>query len=385
MAVSPTSLRARERRRTRRDVSDEPTRADRLFGALTSAAGLTVLLLLVLVGLFLLLRSLDAFDVMGWSFFTTVEWNVQGDAAHFGVLGLLIGTVLVALVAVTIAVPLGTCTGLYITDYASPRWRGVLTGLVDLLAAIPSLLYGLWGFLLLDDKIVPLSRWMARHLDWMPWFRVDDNADFTGTIFIAGIVVSSMVLPIVASITREVFSQTPPGEKEAALALGGTAGAWSARWCSRSAGAASSAARCWGWAGPWARPSRWRCCCPGAQGVDPDPPERRGHGLGLHRAAGRRQRPQHLGPHGGRSGAVLDDPADQHAGLGRDRPQPLRRRGRPVAPWPPPRPRRPRHRCATWTPAHAPTPPAPEAAPAPRADRHRHRARWWAARPAPWR
>jgi phosphate transport system permease protein len=222
MAVSPTSLRARERRRTRRDVSDEPTRADRLFGALTSAAGLTVLLLLVLVGLFLLLRSLDAFDVMGWSFFTTVEWNVQGDAAHFGVLGLLIGTVLVALVAVTIAVPLGTCTGLYITDYASPRWRGVLTGLVDLLAAIPSLLYGLWGFLLLDDKIVPLSRWMARHLDWMPWFRVDDNADFTGTIFIAGIVVSLMVLPIVASITREVFSQTPPGEKEAALALGGT-------------------------------------------------------------------------------------------------------------------------------------------------------------------
>jgi len=222
MAVTPTSLRARERRRTRRDVSDEPTRADRLFGALTSAAGLTVLLLLVLVGLFLLLRSLDAFDVMGWRFFTTVEWNVQGGAAHFGVLGLLVGTVLVALVAVTIAVPLGTCTGLYITDYASPRWRGVLTGLVDLLAAIPSLLYGLWGFLLLDDKIVPLSRWMARHLDWMPWFRVDDDADFTGTIFIAGIVVSLMVLPIVASITREVFSQTPPGEKEAALALGGT-------------------------------------------------------------------------------------------------------------------------------------------------------------------
>jgi phosphate transport system permease protein len=98
----------------------------------------------------------------------------------------------------------------------------VLTGLVDLLAAIPSLLYGLWGVLLLDDKLVPLSRWISRHLDWMPWFRVGPDPDFTGTIFIAGIVVSLMVLPIVASITREVFSQTPPGEKEAALALGGT-------------------------------------------------------------------------------------------------------------------------------------------------------------------
>ena len=223
MAETPTSLRARERRRTRRDVSEEPTRADRLFGALTSAAGLTVLALLVLIGLFLLLRSHDAFDVMGGRFFNTVDWDVQGDPARFGVLGLLIGTVLVAIVAVTIAVPLGTCTGLFITDYASPRVRGVLVALVDLLAAIPSLLYGLWGVLVLDDKLVPLEKWISRHLDWMPWFKTDEGAsDFTGTIFIAGIVVSLMVLPIVASITREVFSQTPPGEKEAALALGGT-------------------------------------------------------------------------------------------------------------------------------------------------------------------
>jgi phosphate transport system permease protein len=222
MSMSPTSLRARERRRTRREISDEPTRADRLFGAVTGAAGLTVLLLLFLIGLFLLLRSRDAFDVMGWRFFTTVEWDVQSESPSFGVLGLVIGTVLVAIIAVAIAVPLGVCTGLFITDYASPRWRGVLTALVDLLAAIPSLLYGLWGFLLLDEEIVPLSRWISQHFDWMPWFRVDETADYSSTMFIAGIVVSLMVLPIVASITREAFSQTPPGEKEAALALGGT-------------------------------------------------------------------------------------------------------------------------------------------------------------------
>lgn len=222
MSISPTSLRARERRRTRRDIGDEPTRADRLFAALTSAAGLTVLVLLILIGLFLLLRSLDAFDVMGLRFFNTVDWDVQAESPSFGVLGLIIGTVLVAIVAVTIAVPLGTCTGLFITDYASPRLQGVLVALVDLLAAIPSLLYGLWGVLVLDDMLVPLSRWISRHFDWMPWFEVDEHADFTGTMFIAGLVVSLMVLPIVASITREVFSQTPPGEKEAALALGGT-------------------------------------------------------------------------------------------------------------------------------------------------------------------
>jgi phosphate transport system permease protein len=210
------------RAHTPRSIVDEPTRIDRTFGALTAGAGLTVLVLLTLVGVFLFLRAGDAFDSARWSFFTTEHWRTDTDPPQIGVLGLVCGTVLVALVAVVIAVPLGTCAALFITDYATGRWRGVLTGLVDLLAAIPSLLYGLWGFLLLAYHLAPLSEWLGRHLDWIPLFRVGDDAEYTGSMFIAGIVVSLMVLPIIAAVTREVFSQTPPGEKEAALALGGT-------------------------------------------------------------------------------------------------------------------------------------------------------------------
>jgi phosphate transport system permease protein len=111
---------------------------------------------------------------------------------------------------------------LCITEYASPKLRRYLTGLVDLLAAIPSLIFGLWGFLFLGPQIVPLSRWLTEHLGWIPIFKTDKGAALTGSMFIAGIVVALMVVPIVASVVREVFAQTPPGEKEAALALGST-------------------------------------------------------------------------------------------------------------------------------------------------------------------
>jgi phosphate transport system permease protein len=206
-----------------REVNDVPARADRIFGVVTTASGLSVLVLLTLVGVFLLLRSGDAFDLMGWRFFTTSSWRTDVDPPQIGVLGLVVGTALVALVAVAIAIPLGVCAALFITDYSSRRWRGVLTGLVDLLAAIPSLLYGLWGFVLVAGQIVPLSHWLADHVGWIPLFRVTGaDPQLQGSIFIAGIIVSLMVLPIIAAITREVFAQTPPAEKEAALALGGT-------------------------------------------------------------------------------------------------------------------------------------------------------------------
>lgn len=205
-----------------RAVVDEPTRADRNFLRLTTSAGVTVLVLLGLVGLFLLLRSRDAFELMGLEFFTTIEWRTDITPANIGVLGLVTGTVIVAIIAVTIAIPLGVCAALYITDYASPKFRRLLTNLVDLLAAIPSLLFGIWGSLYLSEQIIPLSEFLASWFGWIPIFATDENANFFGSMFIAGIVVSLMVLPIIAAVTREVFAQTPPGEKEAALALGST-------------------------------------------------------------------------------------------------------------------------------------------------------------------
>jgi phosphate transport system permease protein len=209
--------------RNRRVLADKPSRADRWFNRVTLGAGLAVLVLLSLVGLFLLLRSRQALDETGiWNFLTREGWRTDTRPPQIGVLGLLVGTVLVASVAIVIAVPFSILAGLCITEYASLRVRGYLTGLVDLLAAIPSLIFGIWGFLFLSEQIVPLSRWLTEHFGWIPIFKTDPGARLTGSIFIAGIVVALMVVPIIASVVREVFAQTPPGEKEAALALGST-------------------------------------------------------------------------------------------------------------------------------------------------------------------
>ncbi len=209
--------------RTKRVVVEVPSTADRRFNQLTMAAGISVLVLLTLVGLFLLIQSSDALGQSGiWSFLTRTEWRTDVTPPRIGVMGLLAGTVLVAVVAVVIAVPLSVFSALAITEYSTASRRRWLIGVVDLLAAVPSLLFGLWGFLYLSDKIVPISTWLTQNLGWIPIFETAEDASLTGSIFIAGIVVALMVLPIITSVVREVFSQTPPGEKEAALALGGT-------------------------------------------------------------------------------------------------------------------------------------------------------------------
>ncbi len=197
----------------------QPGRADRIFDRMTLGAGAAVLVIMTVVGVFLLYQGRHAWSQMGWSFFTTEIW-VSGST--YGVLGLIFGTVVVGLIAVTIAIPLGISVGLFIAEFAPPATRKLLQGMVDLLAAVPSILFGLWGFLFLSAQIVPLSRWMTTHLGWLPLFAIDQNAELTSSFFIAGIVVSLMVVPIVASISRAVFAQTPPGEKEGALALGAT-------------------------------------------------------------------------------------------------------------------------------------------------------------------
>jgi phosphate transport system permease protein len=209
--------------RAGRSVADRPTRVDRIFDRVTLGSGLVVLTLLTLIGLFLFKRSGDALGETGlWTFLTREQWRTDVSPPRIGVAGLLSGTVIVASIAVMIAVPFGVLAALFITDYSNARSRRYLTALVDLLAAVPSLLYGIWGFLFLSNEIAPLSKWLADNLSFIPIFKTEENATFTGSMFIAGIVVSLMTLPIVASVVREVFAQTPPGEKEAALALGST-------------------------------------------------------------------------------------------------------------------------------------------------------------------
>jgi len=209
--------------RVKRIVTEVPSAVDRRFNVITMGAGISVLVLLLLVGLFLLIQSSDALGETGiFTFLTRTEWRTDVQPARIGVLGLLTGTVLVALVAVAIAIPFSVFCALAITEYSTAKRRKWLVGVVDLLAAVPSLLFGLWGFLYLSDKIVPISLWLSQNFGFIPLFKTESDASLTGSIFIAGIVVALMVLPIITSVVREVFSQTPPGEKEAALALGGT-------------------------------------------------------------------------------------------------------------------------------------------------------------------
>ncbi len=209
--------------RQRRVIQDKPARVDRWFDRVTLASGLFVLVLLVLVGFFLLQRSRRAIGGIGIiDFLTTEGWRTDVSPPEIGVLGLLTGTVIVAMIAIVIAVPLGTVSALFITEYASIQSRKYLTALVDLLAAIPSLIFGLWGFLALSGQLSSLAEWIGTHFGWIPIFEISKDANLTNSMFIAGVVVALMVVPIIASVAREVFAQTPPGEKEAALALGST-------------------------------------------------------------------------------------------------------------------------------------------------------------------
>jgi phosphate transport system permease protein len=136
----------------------------------------------------------------------------------------------VALVALVVAFPLALGTALWISEWAPSRLRSLAVSLVDLMAAVPSIIYGLWGVFLLEPRAIYVSRWLHQNLGWIPIFRVDADphaalwaqSRYVGSAFIAGLTVAMMVVPMACSVMREVFSQAPVGEKEAALALGAT-------------------------------------------------------------------------------------------------------------------------------------------------------------------
>lgn len=207
----------------------DPGLPDRVFRGVARSGGGLVLAVMLLVGGFLLYRAWQALSRAGWSFLTTETW--EPDAGRFGIAAVLVGTVLIALVAIAVAVPLAVGGALYISEYAPPRLRRTLISVVDLMAAVPSVVYGLWGLFFFEGKILPTARWIATYLDWIPFFHVNgaDPTDplapetvYTSSTFVAGVVVALMVAPIACSVMREVFSQAPVGEREGAFALGAT-------------------------------------------------------------------------------------------------------------------------------------------------------------------
>jgi phosphate transport system permease protein len=214
---------------TRRRIKSNPGPADRLFRGVARGGGLLVLVIMALVGTFLGYRAWKALHKAGFSFLTTQEWNPG--AGKFGIAAVMVGTILIALVAIVIALPLALGTALYISEYAPRRIQRSLITLIDLMAAVPSVVFGLWGAFLFQWKVISLSRWISDWFGWIPLFKVDGvkrhdplatPTVYTSSTFIAGIVVALMVTPIACSIMREAFGQAPSGEREGAYALGAT-------------------------------------------------------------------------------------------------------------------------------------------------------------------
>jgi len=204
-------------------------RQDTLFRAAARSGGLAVLAIMTLVGLFLFVRGFDAITDAGAAFITTEAWSPN--EGNFGIAAVLFGTVTIAAIAICLALPLSIGTALYISEFAPRGLKRSLVTIVDLMAAVPSVVYGLWGFLWLTDAVLPIAEWISTHFGWIPVFGVDGfepgdplatTTVFTASAFIAGIVVGLMVTPIASSIMREAFSQAPVGEREGALALGAT-------------------------------------------------------------------------------------------------------------------------------------------------------------------
>ena len=211
------------------DLSDVPrvvkarvTGADRAFRGLLRGGGLAVLAITGLIAVFLLDKSWSSFRLAGWKFFTTKTWVVGQQ--HFGIASILPNGVIIALIALVIAVPTAVTTALFVSEYAPLVLKRPLISLIDLMAAIPSIVYALWGVFFLQPRLLGIARWLTDHAGpYFPPFKVvgtESQILFTATPFLAGVVVSLMVIPIIASITREVFSQAPQGEREAAYALG---------------------------------------------------------------------------------------------------------------------------------------------------------------------
>jgi phosphate transport system permease protein len=212
-----------------RILSGRLGRSEKIFTRGTFASGLIVLSLMGAVGLFLAMESSQALGKVGFSFLTTSIW--EPDRGVFGIRAVLTFTVIIAVVAVTIAFPISMATALFITEVCPRRLKSWLVSLVDLMAAVPSVVYGLWGFFLLQGQVLGLARWINTWFGWIPFFAVDganprdplsSASVYTASSFVAGVVVAMMVIPIQCVVMREVFSQVPPGEREGAFALGAT-------------------------------------------------------------------------------------------------------------------------------------------------------------------
>jgi phosphate transport system permease protein len=210
-----------------REISTKPRLSDKVFRGVVTAGGFSSLLILGLIAIFLAYRGFEVLKEEGLGFITNAEWTITQDESanvvesHFGLAAMLVGTLLCAFVAVVIAVPISVLSALYLNFYA-PGWlKRILVGVIDLMAAFPSILFGIWGFLVLMPSVEYWGKLINKYLGWIPLFEVKPYF-FTRSPFVAGFVLAIMIIPIITSISREIFAQAPLDRIQAAFALGAT-------------------------------------------------------------------------------------------------------------------------------------------------------------------
>jgi phosphate transport system permease protein len=195
--------------------------ADEAFRIASLLAGLAILVVLVLIAVTMLHSAWPAFREAGLSFFTSREW--VPNEGKFGALAFIFGTGVVATIAVAVAVPISVGIALFVTEVAPTRLRVVVVSVMDLLAGIPSVVFGLWGILVLAPNIVDVYDAVSRGVNPIPVLSELFNGTQTGrSFFTAGLILAVMITPIITSVTREVFATVPRNDKDGALALGAT-------------------------------------------------------------------------------------------------------------------------------------------------------------------
>jgi len=210
-----------------RALETKPRISDQIFRSIVALGGFSSLIILGLIAAYLFFRGYSILRTEGLSFITGYEWvsaiNSDGTAGSeqstYGVGAMLLGTLVTAAIALTIGVPVAVLAALYLTFFAPVRIRNFLVSVVDLMAAFPSILFGLWGLYVLMEPGMYVAELLNKYLGWIPIFAVPVPV-FLRSPFIAGLVLAVMIIPIVTAISREIFAQTPLDRIQAAYALG---------------------------------------------------------------------------------------------------------------------------------------------------------------------
>lgn len=210
-----------------REITTEPRRSDKVFRSVVTGGGLSSLLILGLIAIFLGYRGFEVLRQEGFGFITHSDWSITTDDAgnvtesQFGLAAMLVGTILCALVAVVIAVPISIFSALFLNFYSPNLLKKFLIAIIDMMAAFPSILFGIWGFLVLMPSVEYWAKLIHRYLGFIPIFDMQVPV-FTRSPFVAGVVLAIMIIPIITSVSREVFAQAPLDRIQAAYALGAT-------------------------------------------------------------------------------------------------------------------------------------------------------------------